>query len=87
MRNNFVTDQINKTKLTGCVLEKIRHNLANTILKFVNGGTGGDHTAGQSFGTVNALCLRNGLTQIHQIYRKLLAHTSAQNKDKFVSKF
>jgi len=29
MRNNFVTDQFNKTKLTGCALEKIQHNLAN----------------------------------------------------------
>jgi len=51
----------------------------------VNGGTGVDHTAGQSFGTVNALRLRNGLTRIHQTYRKFFEQTNAQNKGKFVS--
>jgi len=28
MHNNFITDQFNRTKLTGCALEKIQHELA-----------------------------------------------------------
>jgi len=73
IQNNFVTNQFNKTKLTGCVLEKVWRNR--------------NHTDGQRIGTVNALCLRNGSTEIHQIYRKFLAHANAQNKCKFVLKF
>jgi len=30
MCNNFVTDQCNKTKLTGCPLERIQHEFVST---------------------------------------------------------
>jgi len=45
-------------------------------------GTRGDYTALQIVGTVNARYFRNGQTQIHQIYRKFIAHTPAQNGQK-----
>jgi len=54
------------------------------MLKIVNGGTEGDHTAGYIFGTVNAQYLRNSQTQIHQIHRKFLPQPFAQNEGKFV---
>jgi len=40
MSNNFVTDQFNKIKLTGCALEKFSTTWQNKILKIVNGGLG-----------------------------------------------
>jgi len=45
----------------------------------VNVETEGDHTAGQIFGTVIALYLRNSQTQIYQMYIKFLAQPSAHN--------
>jgi len=39
-------------------------------------------SAQQTVGTVNARYLRNGPTQIHRSYRKLLSHTPAQNGGK-----
>jgi len=77
---------INSTKQNVCS-RAFGTTWRNKIEKIVNVGTGGNHMAGQSFGTVNALYLRNGLTQIHQIYRKFLAHNSAQNRRKIFSKF
>jgi len=76
-----------KQNLQGVCWRAFGTTWRNKIKTIVNGGTRGDHTAGQSFGTVNALYLRNGLTQIHQIYRKFFAHSSAQNKGKIFSKF
>jgi len=30
MCNNFVTDQFNRTKLTGCLLQRIQHDFVST---------------------------------------------------------
>jgi len=48
----------------------------------VNGGTEGDHTAGQRFGTVKARYPRNSQTQIHQIYRKILTQPPHKMEEK-----
>jgi len=61
--------------------------LGKIKLKICERGTEGNHTAGQIFDSVNAQYLRNGLTEIHQIYREFLAHTTAQNLQKTISKF
>jgi len=42
MRNNFVTDQFNITKLTGCRLEKIQKDLAKQKFKNCERRTGED---------------------------------------------
>jgi len=59
----------------------------NKIKKIVNGGTKGDHTAGQSFSTINARNLCNSQTQIPQINKKFLKQPNAQNGGKIISKF
>jgi len=45
MQNNVVADQFNRTKLTGCALEKIEHDLAKNKFQNCEQGSGGDHTA------------------------------------------
>jgi len=87
MRNNFRTNQFNRTKLTRCSLQRIQHNLAKLKFKNWERGTGEDHKAGQILGIVNMRYLRNGQTHIHQIYRKFLAHTPAKNGKKTFSQF
>jgi len=44
MRNNFVTNQFNRTNLRGCSLESIQHDLAIKN-KNCEQGTEGAHTA------------------------------------------
>jgi len=46
LRNNFVTNPFNRTKLTGghCPLENIQQDLAKKVIHFER-GTEGDHTA------------------------------------------
>jgi len=79
---------INSTKhnLKGVRWKKFDTTWQNKDLKIVNGATGKDHTAGQMFGTVNAVYFHNGPTKIKQIFRNWFAHISAQNEGKIVSK-
>jgi len=82
MRYNFVTNQLNKTKLTGYPVhwKKFNTTWQNKIFKNCEQGTGGDNTTRQTFGTVNARYLRNGTSQIHRSYKKLLTHITTQNR-------
>jgi len=81
--------RINSTEqnLQGVRWRKFNTTWQNKIVKNCERGTGGDNTARQIVGTVNARYLHNGTTQIHRIYKKFLAHITTQNGGKFVSKF
>jgi len=81
--------QINSTEqdLQGVRWREFRRTWQNKILKIVNGGQGETTRQDKFVGTVNALYLPNGPTQIHQIYRKFLENTPAQNGGMIVSKF
>jgi len=65
----------------------LRTTRQNKNLKLLNGGTEADHTAGQIFGTIDTRYLRTSRRQIHQIDRKFIERTPAQNDGKIISKF